>query len=283
MKLGLFSLPAELATYRVAVDFAKSCGIAAIEPYCDREFREPDVEAAKRLADYAGEQGIAVCCFSMMTHVAAEDNTAEIGRLKKYADVAAAMGSPYLHHTLLPGLNHNFPRLPFSAILQRVVRSIRDVYDYAEQAGVKCVYEDQGYVFNGCERFERLLEAVNRDIGVVADLGNILFVGEKPETFVGRFAPFIDHVHVKDYLFKHGQNEMPGACWLQTRDGNYLRDTIMGHGSINFEQVFRILRQAGYQGYYSLEYGGPEAAVNAIKMSADNLRRLYGRAAEPQR
>ncbi len=89
MELGLFSLPAELATYRAAVDFAKSCGIAAIEPYCDREFREPDVEAAKRLADYAGEQGIAVCCFSMMTHVAAEDNTAEIGRLKKYADVAA--------------------------------------------------------------------------------------------------------------------------------------------------------------------------------------------------
>lgn len=283
MKLGLFTLPAELATYREAVDFAKSSGIAAIEPYCDRDFHEPDVEAAKRLADYAGEKGVDICCFSMMANVAAEDNTAEIEWLKKYADVAAAMGSPYLHHTLLPGLKHNFPRLPFSALLERAVRSIREVSDYAEQVGVKCVYEDQGFVFNGCDRFERLLEAVDRDIGVVADLGNILFVGEKPEMFVGRFAPFIDHVHIKDYLFKSGLNEKPDDYWLETRDGDYLRDTIMGHGSIHFEQVFRILRQAGYQGYYSLEYCGPEAASNAVKVSAENLRRLYGRAGEPKR
>ena len=90
-------------------------------------------------------------------------------------------------------------------------------------------------------------------------------------------------MHIKDYLFKSGLNEKPDDYWLETRDGDYLRDTIMGHGSINFEQVFRILRQAGYQGYYSLEYCGPEAASNAVKVSAENLRRLYGRAGEPKR
>lgn len=278
MKLGLFSLPREITSYRQAVDFAKTCGIAAVEPYCDREFTLPDVDAAKRLADYAGEQGIGICCFSLAVNVAATDNTAEIERLKRYADVAAAMGSPFLHHTLLPGLKHDFVRLPFSQLLQRAVQSIRTIYDYAEQVGVKCVYEDQGYVFNGCERFERLIEAVDREIGVVADLGNILFVGEQPEVFVGRFAPFIDHVHVKDYLFQPGDSDQPDSHWLTTRDGDYLRDTIIGHGAINFEKIIRILLRAGYQGYYSLEYCGPEDAFKAIRTSADNLQRLYVRA-----
>lgn len=278
MKLGLFSLPGAITSYRQAVDYAKSCGIAAIEPYCDREFALPDLDAARRLADYAGEQGIAICCFSMAVNVAAEDNTAEIERLQKYADVAAALGSPFLHHTLLPGLTHDFARLPFSQLLKRAVQSIRTVFDYAEQVGVKCVYEDQGYVFNGSERFERLIDAVDREIGVVADLGNSLFVGEQSEVFVGRFAPWIDHVHVKDYLFQPGSSTCPDDHWFTTRDGDYLRDTIMGHGIVSFEKIFRILLRAGYKSYYSLEYSGPEDAVQAIRTSADNLRRLYARA-----
>ena len=278
MKLGLFTLPGATMTYAQAVDYAKSCGIAAIEPYCDREFNLPDVEAARRLADYAGKQGIAICCFSMAVNVAAADNAAEIERLKRYADVAAALGSPFLHHTLMPNLTHDFDRVPFSTFLSRAVQSVREVFDYAEQVGVKCVFEDQGFIFNGCERFDRFLDAVDREIGIVADLGNILFVGERPEAFVGRFAPYIDHVHVKDYIYQAGRGAKPDAYWLTTRDGDYLRDTIMGHGIVNFEQVFRILLQAGYQGMYSLEYCGPEEAFNAIRLSAENLRRLYERA-----
>ncbi len=128
----------------------------AIEPYCDREFREPDVEAPKRSADYAGEQA---SLFKLFFH----DDSCGNGRCtaadRPVGGPCADVVKIWVHRILtIPyqlGLNHNFPRLPFSAILRWVVRSIRDVYDYAEQAGVKCVYEDQGYVFNGHERFER--------------------------------------------------------------------------------------------------------------------------------
>ncbi|MEA4890325.1 MAG: sugar phosphate isomerase/epimerase family protein [Clostridiaceae bacterium] len=275
MKLGLFSLPNPTMTYREAVDYALSMGMDAIEPYCDREFAEPDTDAAHRLAEYAAERNMKICCFSMAVNVAARDNAAEIERLKKYAEVAAALGSPFLHHTLLPDLTHRQERVPFSDLLKRAVRSVREVYDYAEQLGVKCVYEDQGYSFNGCERFERFLEAVDRNVGIVADLGNIYFVGENPAAFVGRFAPLIVHVHAKDYLFKAGSQGNPGARWSMTRDGDFLRDTIMGHGLVPFEQVFRILIRAGYQGTFSLEYNGVEDALPAISQSVENLRRLY--------
>ncbi|MDW7659084.1 MAG: hypothetical protein SCM11_18095, partial [Bacillota bacterium] len=81
-----------------------------------------------------------------------------------------------------------------------------------------------------------------------------------------------------DYLFQPGDSDSPDEHWLTTRDGDYLRDTIVGHGTINFEKIFRILLLAGYQGHYSLEYCGPEDAIEAIRTSADNLRRLYDRA-----
>ncbi len=277
MKLGLFTMPPGIKSFIEAVDFAKATGIGAIEPYNGLELASPDLEAARRLADYAGQEGIAICCFSMEAHVAAEDNSAALARLKKYAAVAATLGSPYLHHTILPGLNYNFPRLPFKELLKRAVSSVREVYDYAEQLGVKCAYEDQGFVFNGLDRFERFLEAVDRPVSIVADLGNIYFVGERIEDFIGCFAPWIDHVHVKDYLLRPGGQARPDQSWHLTRDGDYLRDCIMGHGVVPFEKVFYMLGQAGYQGTYSLEYCGLEDPVRAIQTSVANLQMLYQR------
>ena len=63
------------------------------------------------------------------------------------------------------------------------------------------------------KRFDDLLGEVDRNVGVVADLGNILFVGETPEEFVARFAGRICHVHAKDYLRKDSRWPDPGKGW----------------------------------------------------------------------
>ena len=138
-------------------------------------------------------------------------------------------------------------------------------------------YTDQGFVVNGGERFEAFFTSVNRpNLGVVADLGNILFVGETAESFVGRFAGQIRHVHVKDYLFKPGCAQDPGEGWYTTRAGDYLRGTIVGHGVVPFAQILRILRGAGYDGYYSAEFDGPEPPLFAVEAGMRNLRRYDG-------
>ena len=273
MKTGIFSLPDAKMTFREAVDYAERLGIDAIEPYPRGEFAQPDVEAARRLADYAGERGIGICCFSMGANIVTGDTAAAVERLKRYADVAAALGSPYLHHTLYPELNFSICALPFRQALDRAVRGVREVYDYAEQLGVKCLYEDQGFYFNGVERFDDFLGEVNRNVGVVADLGNIFFAGETPEAFVARFAPLVRHVHVKDYLRKDSRWPSPGAGWYIARDGGYLRGTVIGHGAVNFQRVFGILRATGYEGYYSMEYDGVEEAYFAQKTGLENMRR----------
>lgn len=273
MKTGIFSLPDRKMTFREAVDYAKMLGLDAIEPYPNGELTQPDTDAARRIADYAAEQGIGVCCFSMGADLVSGDVKAEIERLKRYADVAAALGSPYLHHTLYPQLNFGIGSIPFKQALSRAVAGVREVYDYAEQQGVKCLYEDQGFYFNGVERFDDFLGEVNRDVGVVLDMGNILFVGEKPEAFAARFAPLIRHVHAKDYLSKDGALPSPGPGWYVTRGGGYLRGTVIGHGVVNFQRVFGILQSAGYDGYFSMEYDGMEESRGAQKLGLANMRR----------
>jgi len=275
MKTSIFSLPNGTMTFHEAVDYVKQLGVDAIEPYNRSEFQTPSVENAKKLRDYAAEQGVGISCFSMMGNLALKDQKAEIERLKGFIDTAAAMGSPYFHHTLIPGLTFGGDGRSFKEYLNYVVPAARELYDYAEQQGVKCCYEDQGFVFNGVHRFDDLLGEMERPVGVVADLGNILFVGDTPEAFVARFASRICHVHVKDYLSKDARWSNPGQGWYVTRDGGFLRGTIVGHGVVCFERVFTILNDAGYDGYFSLECDCMEEIFKAQKLSIENMRRFY--------
>lgn len=275
MKTGIFTLPDPNMTFHEAVDYARGLGLDAIEPYPSRELAQPDIDKAKALADYAGERGVSICCFSMAADVVTGDRRAAVENLKRYAEVAAALGSPYLHHTLYPALSLGGNHLSFREALGRAVESVREVCDYAGQLGVKCLYEDQGFLFNGVQRFDDFLGEVKCEVGVVADLGNILFVGEQPEAFAARFAPLIEHVHVKDYLYKDAGWPSPGEGWYHSRDGGYLRGTVPGHGTVRFNRVFSILQSVSYDGYFSLEYDGMEDAFRANETGLENIRRYY--------
>lgn len=275
MKTGIFTLPDEKMGFFKAVEYAKRMGIDAIEPYPRAEFAVPDAQAAARLKDYAAENGVGVCCFSMSANIVGNDMESELEMLRLYADVAAAVGSPFLHHTLYPRLSFAACDISFKEALSRAVKGVREIFDYAEQKGVRCVYENQGLYFNGVNRIDDFLGEVNRNVGIVADLGNILFVGETPEAFAARFAPYICHVHLKDYLYKDSRWPSPGEGWYQSRDGGYLRGTIAGHGVVNFSRVFSILNAAGYDGYFSMEYDGMEEPFRAIELGLSNVRRFY--------
>lgn len=207
-----------------------------------------------------------------MTGAAAQG---EIERLCRYADVCAEMGVPYLHHTLIPVLEPAGVPRDMDAAIDEAAENARVVFDYAQSVNVQCIYEDQGYCVNGIRLFEHFLCALGRPAGVVADLGNILFIGERARDFVGRFAPLIRHVYVKDYLFKDGRADYPGGGWYKTLGGDYLRGTVIGHGVIPFRHVMAQLIDAGYDGWYSMEYDGLEEMKTAHALGLENVRRYY--------
>jgi sugar phosphate isomerase/epimerase len=106
--------------------------------------------------------------------------------------------------------------------------------------------EEQGFIINGKERYLKFLNEVGRDIGVVADVGNIMFVDEKAADFFPLVKDKICHAHVKDF-------KIVDEGLYKTRGGNQLTDASLGCGDADVKSALEYLKESGYEGYISLE------------------------------
>ena len=198
--LSLYTPPfSETTSYFDIVDIAKEYGLSHVETINAMEIGPADVEAAKRLREHADKQGITFTCCSFAVNLSGEDRDWAIQYTKDYVDVVKALGSPYLHHTIAlstykPGTCEL--KEDFEVFYKRGIEAVREIYDYAAERGIRTIFEDQGAIFNGCDNFGRFLDEVNRDVGVVADFGNIIFVDDDPVKFINMCGDKIVNVHV---------------------------------------------------------------------------------------
>lgn len=255
-KICFYTMPfPRIQSYRQLIDLAAEYEMEAVEGFCQYEFVEPDIEKAKELRAYADSKGIKFSCFSLFCNLVGEDRREQIERLKKYVEVCAVLGSPYIHHTIANEIEEPNNVLPHAdEYYKRGIEAVREIYDHAEKFGVRAVYEDQGYLFNGVENFGRFLCDVDRNVGVVADFGNIYHVEEEIDDFIKNFKDRICHVHVKDV--KLSDKQLGGG--LHTSKLNFMYESILGEGCVRFKEAMKLLHDMGYDGYYSLEYGAPE-------------------------
>ncbi len=229
----------------------------------------PDRESAKKVRAALNERGLHVCCWSAYADLYT-DTDAEAS-LCRQAELACEIGSPFLHHTLLPWLELGEDPPAFDEAVEKAVDAAARIAKYAEPLGITCIYEDQGMYVNGVENFGFFLREMKnrcRNVGVCGDVGNIFFVDEKPEDFFAAFKDDILHVHLKDYLRKKADRS-PGYYWLPTKGGNWLRDTMIGDGIANIEACVNILKNAGYSGALALENGHPEPFDIGVKQAME--------------
>ena len=244
-----------MTSYKEIIDLAVAKGLTAVEGFCNFEFAQPDLAAAKEIRQYADERGVVFPCFSLFCDVAGEHAQENVARLCQYAEVAAILGSPYLHHTVACDFGNPQDVLARKeALFAQGVQSVRTVYDYAASLGIRSIYEDQGFVFNGVAGFQRFLDAVDRNVGAVADFGNIAQVEESVVDFIRAFPKQIVHAHVKD-LTPVSKAEIGPGC-LETIYGNWVREVEAGTGTVRIEEAIRLLKASGYDGYYAIEYQG---------------------------
>lgn len=255
-KVCFYTMPfPKMQSYREMIDLAVEYGMEAVEGFCQYEFAEPDIEKAREVRAYADSKNIKFSCFSLFCNLVGEDSREQIERLKKYAEVCAVLGSPYIHHTIANELDEPDNVIPFSEeLFKKGIEAVREVYDHAEKFGVRAIYEDQGYLFNGVENFGRFLSEVDRNVGVVADFGNIYHVEEEIDDFIRHTKDRICHVHIKDVVLS--ENQLGGG--LHTSKLNFMHEAVLGEGCVKFKEGMKLLREMGYNGYYSLEYGAPE-------------------------
>jgi L-ribulose-5-phosphate 3-epimerase len=122
----------------------------------------------------------------------------------------------------------------------------------AEELGVILALENHWGLSRSPEGMERILKAFTSPfIGALMDTGNFL---EDPYEKLKAIAPRTVFVQAKTY---HG-----GGLWYTLE--------------LDYARIARILAEAHYSGYVSLEMEGKEPADTAVPKSIDMLRKAFG-------
>ena len=245
-----------------AIAFARAHGFSSVEflewmPN-ERPLTVPDLHTAQEIRALLEQNGLSTSCFSvgidLLDPKTGEEIPGSVEALMRVAEIAAAVGSPYLHHTLIlnisPALHEK--NLPFDALLDRLANSARTVAKRANELGLTVLYEPQGFYINGIDQFGKFyarMKAAGVNVGVCGDIGNALFADVDPTDFFQAYATEIRHVHLKDYRVE----TYTPQCKHQSLGKKGLRQVLLGDGDIDLAACIDSLRAVGYAGAYALE------------------------------
>ncbi|WP_433749453.1 sugar phosphate isomerase/epimerase family protein [Paenibacillus amylolyticus] len=227
----------------------------------------------------AKEVGIDISNYAIGANFAVQEDAEaleqEIQNVMRHVDVAAALGVKLMRHDVAFRPAPEGTVAQFEIDLPVLVKACQRIADYAAGFGITTSVENHGYYVQSSERIQRLLhETARENFRTTLDVGNFLCVDEDPVSAVKNNIPYASIVHAKDFYWRPSYRN-PGEGWFQTSHGNYLRGAIVGHGDINMPEVFRVLKQSGYDGYISVEFEGMEDCKTASRNAMDNVRRLW--------
>ena len=269
-----YLMQTENETQMSVISKAKDFGFDAIE-FTDLIYPENMTEAeyAIKIKEEAKRVGIEISCYSISADLLSGSNgdlDAEVERIKQKVDIAEILGVKLMRHDAsFSFLNGKRLYNGFSNVLDRLADGCRRITEYAETKGIKTMVENHGFFAQDSERVEALVnKTAHINFGIQVDFGNFLCVDENPATAVGRCAPYVFNAHVKDFIFKSGEEGCPGDGFIYTRGGNYIRGTVLGHGIVPIKQCVSILKSNGYDGYLTLEFEGLERLNYALSQGA---------------
>ena len=268
--------------YDGMIEFLHAHGYSAIEPL-ESELASchmfSSLAEASELRAILDREGIAVSCYSVCSDIYTTP-TASREFLYSQAEIAAALGSPYLHHTIYPPFAPT-PDMPsYSAVLDVVFPVLCDVIRYAASLGVTVIYEPQGLVFNGRGLVELITKlrtiAGCSDVGICFDCGNPAFVDCSSAELLDELLPLVRHVHVKDYKFLD-----PSVLTAPYRTASLrpMTEVTVGDGDMHAAQMLARLDEYCYSYYYSIETtpSAPmtdfdAAGIEAVKFIKESIK-----------
>jgi len=235
------------------------------------------IELTKRVKDACAEAGLTIMSWTIGADFLRNNVDDEIARLRGQVDIAAALGAPMMRHDATGGFPDRQNGLAeYIEALPIVAKGYGGVTEYAADKGVKTMIENHGFFFQDSDRVETLINTVgNPNFGALVDIGNFLCADEEPLMAVKRMAPYAFHVHAKDFHVKRPCAD-PGDGWFRSRGGNWLRGAIIGHGEVNIRGCLALLKEAGYDGFLSIEFEGMEDNRRALEIGFANLGRYAG-------
>ena len=199
----------------------------------------------------------------------------EVERLRREVEIAALMGAPRMRHDSSQGRDADGNSVSVDDALPVLAEGYRRVTEFAAGLGVKTMIENHGYFMQDSCRVKRLIEAVGHpNFGWLTDMGNFLCADEDSVSAMKTAAPLAVHAHAKDFHFKKTGDFIPEQGWFTTRGGNHLRGAIIGHGIVDIRACLKLLKEAGYDNWLSVEFEGIEDCLMALRADLVNLRSM---------
>ena len=136
----------------------------------------------------------------------------------------------------------------------------------ADEYGICLTYHHHmGTVVQDEDEVERMMEETDKKyVSLLFDTGHFKYCGADPLKMVQKYADRIKHVHLKDIRPEIVEKvKKENLSFLEgVRQGTF---TIPGDGCIDFEPVFRVLEENGYEGYMVVEAEQDPAKANPLE------------------
>ncbi len=164
-----------------------------------------------------------------------EDQPRTTLEVKAYVDLAKRLSAPYVRVFAAPPVPQ-----PMGSVDEGLVREYaQELAGYAASQGITLLLETHG-VWADSKKLNRLVTAIHsQNVGVLWDVHHpYRFMGEAPEETYENLKPFIRHVHLKD------------SVW----EGERIRYKMAGQGDLPLARCVGLLKNGGYDGFYSLEW-----------------------------
>jgi inosose dehydratase len=114
-------------------------------------------------------------------------------------------------------------------------------------------HHHMGTVVQTANEVDYMMEHTDpRYVNLLFDSGHFAYCGEDPVKMVEKYANRIKHVHLKDIRPEIVEKvKKEDLSFLQgVREGAF---TVPGDGCIDFDSIFKVLSESGYEGYMLVE------------------------------
>ena len=217
-----------------------------------------DDQAVSKIADWAKEAGVDIICIAGRNNFTLSDANeleTEIKRVERFVDSAEKLGAKFVR--LLSGDHRNDYILP--DVFPLLHYAFNKIGDYAEERGIQITIENHGGPTATGQRVARMMEGIKSPaVGINYDPANFLNQGTDPLMALRYILPWVNYSHWKDVQWV---NDSPQFC-------------AFGEGEIVCEPIIKELLNAGYQGYWVVEYEETSDVEQGTKESLNNLSQV---------
>ncbi len=284
MKIGVSSysfqqlISAGKETQLSIMKIAKDMGFDGIE-FIDLDPPEGVTEEqyAEMIREESEKLSLPVTAYTISANLLKDTGVdAEVERICRKVDIATILGAKNLRHDAAWSVPDDIRAFAgFKQVLPTLIDGCKKVTEYAQAKGITTMIENHGFFCQDSERVEKIINGTgSANFGVLLDMGNFACADENSALATGRLAPYIKHVHAKDFHIKSGNSLNPGKGFFKSRGGNYLRGAIIGHGDIPVMQCLSIIKDSGYEGFVSIEFEGLEDCLKGIEIGLENLKKM---------